>query len=212
MLISAENAIDALQRAVKARDAYTAGHNQRVSTYAINLAKAIDLDPDRILAIEIGGKLHDVGKIAIPDGVLLKPTKLNSNECQEIQRHSALGRDICEPLRLDPLILDIIHHHHERLDGSGYPDGLHGSQIPLEVQIVCVTDVVDALLTHRVYRNACPMEVVWEILCNESSRGLHDKALVNECIRIMANGAIFASASDLHATTVSRDLSSQACD
>ncbi|MCG8586693.1 MAG: HD domain-containing protein [Pirellulales bacterium] len=201
MYVTSDNAINALQRAVKAKDAYTAGHNQRVARYAINLAKAIGLNSERIRSVEIGGQLHDVGKVAVTDGVLLKSSKLTSDEFQEIQRHSAIGRDICQPLGLDPLVLDIIHHHHERLDGSGYPDGLRGSQIPLEVQIVGIADVVDALLTNRVYRKAYPMEDVWDILCDESSRGLHDSDLVNECIRIMATGAFFASASDFDGTS-----------
>jgi HD-GYP domain-containing protein (c-di-GMP phosphodiesterase class II) len=206
MLVPSENAIDAIQRVVKDRDAYTAGHNQRVSIYAMNLANAIGLEADSIRAIGIGGRLHDVGKIAIKDEVLLKPTRLNLLESLEIQRHCAIGRDICEPLGLEPLVLDIVHHHHERLNGSGYPDGLLGSQIPLEVQIVCAADVVDALYSRRVYRDAYAMEDVWDILSEEASRGLHDTALVNECIRIMANGDLFKPARQLPPVVLSPEL------
>jgi HD-GYP domain-containing protein (c-di-GMP phosphodiesterase class II) len=188
--------IDAFQRAVRAKDAYTADHNQRVSRYAQNFARVIGLSGDSIQAIAIGGQLHDVGKIGVADTILQKPSHLSRGEYQHIQRHSALGHDICEPLGLNSLTLDIIRSHHERLDGSGYPDGLRGSLIPIEVQIVAIADIVDALITHRVYRDAYSIEDTWDILYDEAMRGLHDVSLVNECIRLMSTGDFFTASFD----------------
>jgi len=199
----------ALQRAVGAKDAYTTGHNLRVARYAANLGRAIGLADDRIRLIEIGSLLHDVGKIGIPDTILLKPTRLTPREFVQMQKHSDLGFHICQPLGLDAMPLKIVRQHHERLDGSGYPAGLRGSQIPLEVQVVGIVDVADALLTHRVYREAFCMEKVWEILDDEATRGMHDRALVDQCIREMASGAMFAG-SALHAASRSAAQDEQA--
>jgi HD-GYP domain-containing protein (c-di-GMP phosphodiesterase class II) len=196
MSMSLGPTIDAFQRAVRVKDAYTAGHNQRVSQYAKNLAQAVGLSADSICAIAIGGQLHDVGKIGVADAILQKPSRLTRGEFLEVQRHSALGHHICEPLGLNRLILDIVRSHHERLDGSGYPDGLRGSLIPVEVQIVAIADIIDALITHRVYKKAYSVENAWDILYDEASRGLHDVSLVNECIRLMANGDFFCTSLD----------------
>jgi HD-GYP domain-containing protein (c-di-GMP phosphodiesterase class II) len=187
------NVISSLQQAVKAKDAYTAGHNRRVARYAVNLATAVGLGAESIRAVDVGGQLHDVGKIGVADRVLMKPARLTADEFKEVSRHSTIGGEICRRLELDPLVLDIVRLHHERLDGSGYPNGLGGSQIPLEVQIVGVVDVVDALLTHRLYRSAYSMEDTWNILDDEASRGLHDADLINACIRAMASGELFES-------------------
>lgn len=191
-----EHAIDALQRAVHAKDAYTAAHNERVARYAVNLARAIGLTCVQIDEISLGALLHDVGKIGISDQVLLKPATLTSEELLLIQQHSSLGQEICEPLGLTPVSLSVVRHHHERMNGRGYPDGLRGSQIPIEVQVVAVADIVDALLTNRVYRHGYPLEKAWDILHDEASRGLHDSTLVEECIRLMASGELFSDSGD----------------
>jgi HD-GYP domain-containing protein (c-di-GMP phosphodiesterase class II) len=192
MDLSLETFVACIQRAVRAKDNYTAGHNQRVARYAANLASSVGLSAASIDTIQLGGVLHDAGKIGIPDAILLKPTTLDVADRLTLHRHGPIGCDICEPLHINPLALQIVRCHHERLDGSGYPDGLRGSQIPLEVQIVGIVDVVDALLTRRVYRSAMSIEDTWEILHEEATRGLHDKCLVEQCIRLMAAGQFFA--------------------
>lgn len=188
-----ENSVASIQRAVRAKDAYTAGHNQRVAGFAANLASSVGVSGASVALIRLGGLLHDVGKIGIPDVVLLKPTALDAADRLTMHRHGPIGFDICEPLQIDSVASQIVRSHHERLDGSGYPDGLRGSQIPLAVQIVGVVDIVDALLTHRVYRRALSLEDTWDILYEEATRGLHDKCLVEECIRLMASGRLFSA-------------------
>lgn len=192
MSLTLENFVACIQRAVRAKDNYTAGHNQRVARYAVNIANSVGLSAASVDTIQLGGVLHDAGKIGIPDAVLLKPTALDATDRLTLHRHGPLGCDICEPLHIDPGALQIVRCHHERLDGSGYPDGLRGNQIPLEVQIVGIVDLVDALLTRRVYRPAMSMEDTWEILHEEATRGLHDKCLVEQCIRLMASGQLFS--------------------
>lgn len=181
------NAVRSLSCAVRAKDIYTAAHNRRVSHYATELARATGLGADSLAAIKMGGELHDVGKIGVADAVLLKSTRLTPAEFREIQRHSELGHTICKPLRLPPLVKSIIRHHHERLDGSGYPDGLKTTQIPLEVQIIALADLFDALRTSRVYRAALPWDQVAETIHDEATRGLHDRCLAEEFIRMTAS-------------------------
>lgn len=201
--VSLLNGMAALQRAVGAKNAYTAEHNQRVSEYSVNLARAMGLHSETVESIRIGALLHDVGKIGISDAVLQKATTLTPAESCELERHSTIGLEICEPLGLGALELAIIRHHHERLDGSGYPDRLRGSRIPLEVQVVAITDVVDTSLTASAYRPALAMEEVTEIIAYEAFKGLHDRSLVRECTRIMATGELFSPAGDTF-TSVSK--------
>jgi putative two-component system response regulator len=190
-LIPLANVVTSLNRAVRAKDPYTMGHNERVASYAVNLARRVGVDSRTIDWIRVGGQLHDVGKVGISDAVLQKSMPFTADERLEMRLHSDLGFNICEPLGLAREVLDIVRHHHERLDGSGYPDRLHGSQITLAVQIVGLVDIVDALLTTRVYRAALAMDNVWDILYEEALSGLHDPQLVETCIQNMASGELF---------------------
>ena len=148
-LDSAEAVILSLALTIEARDPYTQGHCQRLAGYATALGVQLSLDDDQLVALYRGGFLHDVGKIAIPDAVLLKPGKLTAEEMTLVQQHPSLGDTLCGELRLLENIRPIVRHHHERLDGTGYPDSLFGDRIPLLAQIMSIVDAYDAMTTER---------------------------------------------------------------
>ena len=139
------------------KDSYTRGHSQRVSRYAVRTANLLGFSGDVLDEIRLGGELHDIGKIGTRDAVLRKPGPLTPAEFEEIKRHVIEGEEILEPLRGDhPLVLQIVRSHHERMDGSGFPDGLRGGLIPLPARIVAVVDAFDAMTTERSYRIPLP--------------------------------------------------------
>ncbi len=140
--------------AVEKKDTYTAGHTLRVTMYALSLAEELHLKPEELRAIVQGGLVHDVGKIKIPDGVLNKPGKLLPDERALIEKHPVYGYDMCRNLGFMKEELSIIRSHHEKWDGSGYPDKLKGNDIPFFARIVAVADVYDALTSERSYRKA----------------------------------------------------------
>jgi len=145
--------VQSLAHALDARDSYTQGHSARVRAYAGAIARAIGLDSGTIQEVELGAELHDIGKIGITDDVLLKPAPLNEPEYRHLMDHTRIGARILHPLLKNlPLALAIVRSHHERLDGSGFPDGLGGDAIPLGVRIVSVADSFDAMTTARPYR------------------------------------------------------------
>ena len=153
-LEDAEQIIVALARVIDARDPYTAHHSERVSLYAGLLGERIGLKGTDLDAVRRGGLFHDIGKIAIRDSVLLKPGRLTPEEFEEIKRHPVEGRMLLEPMRTLSYALPVIYHHHERYDGSGYPEGLTGEAIPMVARVTTVADVFDALTTNRTYRSA----------------------------------------------------------
>ena len=140
-------------RMLEKKDVYTRGHSQRVSRYAVKTALMLGFTGDILDQIRLGGDLHDIGKIGTRDAVLLKPGPLTAAEFEEIKKHVTEGEEILEPLRRDhAVVLHIVRHHHERLDGSGFPDGLRGEAIPMVARLVCVVDAFDAMTTNRAYR------------------------------------------------------------
>jgi len=140
-------------RMLEKKDVYTRGHSQRVSRYAVRTAVLLGFSGNALDQIRLGGELHDIGKIGTRDSVLQKPGPLTEVEFEEIKKHVTEGEEILEPLRRDnPLVLQIVRSHHERLDGSGFPDGLRGESIPMVVRIVAVVDAFDAMTTNRTYR------------------------------------------------------------
>jgi putative nucleotidyltransferase with HDIG domain len=147
--------LKALIAATESKDAYTAGHNYRVTVYALKIAEELSLMPEQLRALAQGGIIHDVGKISIPDHILNKPGKLTEEERKIIEQHTIKGYDMCKRLGFMKEELDIIRHHHEKWDGTGYPDRLAGEHIPLLARIVAVADVYDALTSTRSYRKAC---------------------------------------------------------
>jgi putative two-component system response regulator len=185
-LESAESVITSLALTVEARDQYTDGHCQRLAEYAVLLGETIGVGPDDLAALRWGGFLHDVGKIGIPDNVLLKPGRLDAGERAMIEQHTIIGERLCGNLRSLRPVRPIVRHHHERLDGSGYPDALHGRNVPLLAQIVGVVDAYDAMTTTRPYRAALPQDRAREELTSDARHGLFDPELVTQFIEQVA--------------------------
>lgn len=177
-LDSAESVILSLGLTIEARCGATQGHCQRLARYASALGRRLGLDDDDVSALERGGFLHDVGKVGISDAVLLKPGRLTPEEYDLIKQHTVIGDRLCGELRSLQKVRAIVRHHHERLDGSGYPDGLHGDAIPLLAQIMGIADVFDALTTERPYKSALPFAQAAEELRREAARGWRSVDLV----------------------------------
>ena len=189
-LDSAESVITSLALTVEARDASTDGHCQRLARYATALGRAVGVSQDELAALERGGYLHDVGKIGIPDSILLKAGPLSSDERLLMQRHTVIGERLCGDLRSLSSVRPIIRWHHERLDGSGYPDGLCGERIPLCAQIVGVVDVFDAVTTARPYRGALPVDRARDLVVAEVRAGRFSPDLVAEFLRLLDTGRL----------------------
>jgi len=179
-LDSAENVIFSLARAIEAKDAYTQGHTERVSKMAVMVGERLGLNPDDTDALKKGGILHDIGKIGVPDGILNKPGKLEPSEFEIIKTHPDIGARICSKLNSIRNAIPVIRYHHEKMDGSGYPDGLKGAAIPVPARIMAIVDVYDALTSTRPYRPAMPMERALAILNDEADRGWWDKEILVE--------------------------------
>ena len=173
----AREVIIALASVIDQRDPYTAGHSERVSYYATMLGAAAGVSHEERDVLHYGGLFHDIGKIAIRDDVLLKPGKLTPAERLEIQRHPVAGRDLLKNMRTLETAMPIVYHHHERFDGSGYPEGLKGDSIPLLARVASIADVYDALTTKRPYREAMTRAEALELMANERNKGWHDPDL-----------------------------------
>jgi putative two-component system response regulator len=183
----AEGLILALGKTIEERDRYTAGHCERLARYATAVGRALGVDEAMLKALHLGGYLHDVGKIAIPDRILLKPGRLDPEERAEIQRHPVVGAELIQGLRTLDAVRPIVRHHHERMDGSGYPDGLKGELIPLAARILAVVDVYDALTTERPYRAASSREEAIGILRRETEAGSWDPRVVRTFLEVIHN-------------------------
>jgi cyclic di-GMP phosphodiesterase len=181
----AEAVITTLALTIEARDPYTLGHCDRLSRYAVALGEALGLDQAMLRALRLGGYLHDLGKIAVPDGILLKPGPLNPMEQERIRAHPGAGSDLVLGLRSLELVRPIMRHHHERWDGSGYPDGLKAEAIPLGARIISVVDVYDALHTDRPYKAALPRSEAVSLLMRETDAGYWDPKIVDTFLEIL---------------------------
>jgi putative two-component system response regulator len=170
-LDSAASLFLTLGRIIEARDPCTEGHCERLTDYATALGRQLDLDQTDLEALNRGAFLHDVGKIAIPDRVLLKKGKLTRKEYDLMKRHPAIGDDLCRTVRSFEAVRPIVRHHHERLDGRGYPDGLAGDRIPLLAQIVSIVDVFDALTSDRPYRKALATATAYQMMRDHARGG-----------------------------------------
>ncbi len=178
-LEEAEKVIVALAQTIDARDPYTAGHSERVSIYAGALGVQLGLPEADLTALRQGCLFHDLGKIAIRDEVLLKPGPLTPAEYEEMKRHPVLGRDLLQPMKTLAGSLPVVHYHHERFDGSGYPDGLSGDSIPLIARAASIADVFDGMTTDRPYRDGLPGRDALDQMDEEARAGLWDHALVD---------------------------------
>jgi putative two-component system response regulator len=178
----AESVITTLGLTIEARDPYTAGHCERLARYAVGLGKTLGVDEAMLKSLWLGGFLHDLGKIAVPDRILLKNGSLDAEEWAVIQTHPATGADLVREMRTLDGVRPIIRHHHERFDGSGYPDGLAGAEIPLGARIMAVVDVYDALCTTRPYKPAFSHEEAIDILLRETAAGFWDPQVASTFI------------------------------
>jgi putative two-component system response regulator len=170
---------------VEGRDPYTEGHCERLALYGADLGRHLGLDEDSIVAVRRGGYLHDLGKIAVPDEILKKGGDLSPQEWEIMKRHPVTGESICKPLKSLRLVLPIIRHHHEHVDGSGYPDGLRAGEIPLLPRVLQVADVYDALRTARPYKPAFAHDHSSQAMIEKVRQGLLDAELVHEFLHML---------------------------
>ena len=167
----------ALARAVEQRDQSTWGHCERLALISVTLGVAMGVDRTSLVTLYRGGYLHDIGKVGIPDSILFKRGKLTAAEWAVMRTHSSRGEEICRHMKSLQPVLPIIRHHHERWDGSGYPDGLRGEQIPLLARVVQIADIYDALTSRRTYKEAFGEEQALETIQAEARRGWRDPHL-----------------------------------
>ena len=179
-----------LARSVEAKDPALEGHCERLAHSAVAMGQAMGLDAEALEALRRGALLHDIGKVGIPDAILMKPGPLNADEWKVIRQHPVIGERICLPLRSMGPVLPIIRHHHERWDGSGYPDGLAGEAIPLLARVLQVADVFDALTMVRPYQPALSAAEASGVLRAQAANGLHDPKLVELFQRLWKSGAL----------------------
>lgn len=177
----------ALSKTIEAKDRYTSGHSQRVAVFSVELAEKLGFDEDRLETLRLGALLHDIGKVAVPDNVLLKPGFLTDEEFQVMKRHPMAGDRILAAIPGLRDMADIARSHHEKWDGSGYPLGVSGDSIPLEGRICAIADAYDALTTKRSYKSAMPMEQALDII--EKDAGTHfDPDLAKVFLAMKRNG------------------------
>lgn len=191
-LENAETVLFSLALSVEAKDPYTNGHCDRLARYSVALGKALGLSREQLKSLQRGGILHDLGKVGVPESILLKPGPLNEVERAVVREHPAVGERICKPLKSLRQVLPIIRHHHERWDGSGYPDGLAGETIPLTARILQVADIYDAFTTERPYKRALTQPEAVALMREETAKGWWDPSLVEAFIRLVTNGALGA--------------------
>jgi putative two-component system response regulator len=178
-LENAETVLCMLARSIEAKDPYTEGHCDRLSRYTVSLAETISMSEEQCVALRRGGIVHDIGKVAVPDVILLKPGPLDTAERKIMQRHTTAGERICAPLKSFRNVLPIIRSHHEKQDGSGYPDHLKGADIPLSARVLQTVDIYDALTTDRPYRKALSQSKAMEVMWKETRRGWWDAELID---------------------------------
>jgi len=181
--------LESLATALEARDDYTRGHSQRVCDLSLFIGKRLGLTSEALEELRVGTILHDIGKIGVPDAILNKPGRLTDGEFSVMRQHPVIGYEICRPLQLSEGVLMIIRNHHEKLDGSGYPDGLRGGELPLSLRIVCVADAFDAMSSRRPYRDVMSLNYV----LGEMSKGAgtqFDPVVVEALKEILHSGQL----------------------
>jgi putative two-component system response regulator len=181
----ASKVIEGIAVVVESRDRYTGSHCKRLGLYAARIGRHLKLGEEDLRILQLGGVLHDLGKIAVPDAVLNKPGKLTAEEYDIMKSHSAVGSELLRNLRTLERVLPLVRHHHEKLDGSGYPDRIGGKEIPLLVRITSVVDVFDALHTRRPYKDPFPLEKCFSILKEETRRGWWDPEVVDALQKVI---------------------------
>lgn len=175
--------VGALATTLESRDPYTAGHQKRVAQLAVKIAREMGLPEERVKGIGIAGTLHDIGKINVPAEILSKPGKLNNAEFMLIKAHPEVGYDILKPIEFPTPVAEMVKQHHERLNGTGYPDGMSGNDILLEAKILAVADVVEAMSSHRPYRDALGLDKALEEI-KKNAGILYDEDVVSACLSL----------------------------
>jgi PAS domain S-box-containing protein/putative nucleotidyltransferase with HDIG domain len=188
-----EGAIDGLVAALESRDPYTVGHQHRVAQLACAIAAELELPEHQTSGLRVASTLHDIGKIAIPAEILTKPYGMSDVEFELVKKHPKVAYDILKEISFPWPVADIVLQHHERMDGSGYPEGLIGEEILLEARIIAVADTVEALASHRPYRPAVKIDDVLRHI-NEHRATLFDAQAVDACLRVFEDGFAFMEA------------------
>ena len=187
----AKSVVFSMARSMDSRQNLRNGHSDRLVFYAEQLGRSIGFGDEDLQDLRIASWLHDIGKICIPESILLKPGPLDAQERRIIQEHPITGESICKPLKSLRRILPVIRHHHEKMDGSGYPDGLRGEDIPLKARLLQIADIYDALTTERPYRGALPSEDALQTLFTEARNGWLDADAVWKFSQISRNSDYF---------------------
>jgi putative two-component system response regulator len=185
----AEAVLFSLARSIEGKDPHTHGHCERLSEYATALGEHLGLPEEQITALRRAGVVHDVGKVAVPDAILLKAGPLTEEEWKVMRQHPIVGEGICAPLKSFRLVLPIIRHHHEKNDGSGYPDGLRGDESPVTARVMQIVDVYDALTTERPYKTAFSTRDALRIMQEEVAKGWWDPMIFDQFNRLVTSGA-----------------------
>lgn len=182
-----DGTIEAIAALYEKRDPYTAGHQRRVAQLACDIARKMGLPDEQIDGIRMIGVVHDIGKIAVPGDILSKPDRLSNDEFNIVKLHPQVAYDVLRNLDFPWPVAETVLQHHERLDGSGYPNGISGESIILEARILCVADVVESMVSPRPYRPAMGVEkALQEIMQNRGI--LYDPAVADACAKLSANG------------------------
>ena len=184
----AESVLFTLALIIEARDPTTRGHCERISFLSKSLGEHLGLQAEQVTALRLGGVVHDIGKVKVPDHILLKPGPLSTDEWSVMREHPVTGESICASLKSFRLVLPIIRHHHEKRDGSGYPDGLRGNDIPLAARILQVVDVYDALTSERPYKCAMPAASAIQTMKEEVEKGWWDPDVFDAFKHLLEEG------------------------
>src|SRR5882757_6484766 len=187
----ARSSLFSLARSVDSKQNLRNGHSELLLSYAELLGRSLGLGDEDTIELRLACWLHDIGKVALPESILLKPGPLNAEETRIMREHPIIGEQICAPLKSLRPILPVIRHHHEKMDGSGYPDGLRGDAIPLKVRILQIADIYDALTTDRPYRAALPPEEALHNLMSKTENGWLDTSMVLKFSRICRSSEYF---------------------
>jgi putative two-component system response regulator len=192
-LDSAASIVMTLAEMIEVRDGYTEGHCHRMANYASAFGRRLGLDPDDVQTLSRGGFLHDIGMLVIPESIIQSPRALTAAEFALVQSHTVLGDTLLGKLRSLRAVRPIVRHHHERFDGSGYPDGLRGDAIPLLAQMTSIVDVFEAVTTGRPYRSAKSAEEARQVLQCQVERGWHRPDLIEAFVGLIAEGKLVAT-------------------
>lgn len=185
-----KNLVVTLANVIEAKDKYTDGHTRRVAILCGMLGEKLGLDKDKLDFLEISGMIHDIGKVGVPENILNKPGRLTPDEFEIIKKHSEIGETILKPLDSLKECLSPVRHHHEKLNGTGYPDGLIADEISLETRILGVADIFDALYSDRPYRDKLPLSGVKDILMQDVEKGNLDASVVQALFEMIEEGLI----------------------